>query len=413
MERRRPLGRQFEALWAAYAVSALGTWLAFDAFALLAIQVLDAGPRAVSGLTAAGLAVAAAVALPVGPWVEFHRKRPVMIAMDLLRCAMLLSVPAAYAVGALTYAQLLAVVIVVGAADITFGAASGATLKAIVRKEDLLLANGRFESTNWTVSMLGPPLGGAAVGLFGPVVTVLANAVSFLLSAVGIRAMGRHEAPPARPDGHRPRLAELFEGWRHILTHPVLRPLFCHVLLANGLVMATMPLMAVRMLGQLGFAPWQYGLAFAAPCVGGLLGARLVRPLVARFGQHSIMLAAGVSRAPWLIGLAFVGPGTAGLALVIAVELGLITCSAVFSPVSATIRLQQIPTELVARTLTAWSIGTKLSIAGMTALWGLLAGFTGSQVALVVAGLLMLATPLALPRREHASAEPDFAYDTS
>jgi len=50
----------------AYAVSALGTWLAFDAFPLIAILVLHAGPAAVSALAAAGLAVGAAVAVPLG-----------------------------------------------------------------------------------------------------------------------------------------------------------------------------------------------------------------------------------------------------------------------------------------------------------------------------------------------------------
>ena len=104
------LGRQFGWLWAAYAVSTFGTWLAFDAFPLIAILVLHAGPAAVSALAAAGLAVGAAVAVPLGPWVEFRRKRPVMIAMDLARFAALLSVPAAYALGRLSFAQLLVVV---------------------------------------------------------------------------------------------------------------------------------------------------------------------------------------------------------------------------------------------------------------------------------------------------------------
>ena len=40
------------------------------------------------------------VAVPLGPWVEFRRKRPVMVAMDLLRFAALLSIPVAYALGA-------------------------------------------------------------------------------------------------------------------------------------------------------------------------------------------------------------------------------------------------------------------------------------------------------------------------
>ena len=57
MTGRRGLGRQFGWLWAAYAVSTYGTWLAFDAFSLIAILVLHAGPAEVSALAAAGLAV--------------------------------------------------------------------------------------------------------------------------------------------------------------------------------------------------------------------------------------------------------------------------------------------------------------------------------------------------------------------
>ena len=120
------LGRDFGWLWGAYAASALGTWLAFGAFPLIAIQVLHVGPVEVAALAAAGSAVGAAVAIPLGPWVEFRRKRPVMITMDLARFAALLSIPAAFALGVLTFLQLLLVSIVVAAADITFRAASGA-----------------------------------------------------------------------------------------------------------------------------------------------------------------------------------------------------------------------------------------------------------------------------------------------
>ncbi|MBH0779435.1 MFS transporter [Nocardia bovistercoris] len=400
----RALGSGFEWLWASYAVSAFGTRLAFDAFPLIAIQVLHVGAGAVSGMAAAGLAVAAVVAVPLGPWVEFRRKRSVMIGMDLVRFAVLASVPVAYWLDLLVFGHLVVVAVVVGAADIAFTAASGATVKALVRMEDLLRANARLESTSWTATMLGPPLGGAAVGLFGPVTTVVADAVSFLLSAAGIRAIGGREPRPTRSAGQRLRAADLFEGWRLILAHPVLRPLFANVILVNGLIMATAPLLAVLMLGQLGFAPWQYGLAFAAPCVGGLLGARLARPLTALFGLHRVMVVAGAARACWLLGLVFVGPGAAGLILVMVVELGLITCSAVFSTVSVTYRLEQVPADRVARTLAAWSISTKAGIAAMTALWGVLAALTGPRPAIAVAGALMLATPLLLPRDENPLA---------
>ncbi len=403
---RWSLGRQFGWLWAAYAVSTLGTRLAFDAFALIAILVLHAGPTEVSVLAAAGLAVGAVVAVPLGPWVEFRRKRPVMVAMDLTRFAAVLTVPVAYALGRLSFAQLLIVSVIAAAADITFTAASGAFLKALVRPADLLAANRRFEFTTWTATVLGPPLGGAAIGLFGPVTTVAVDAVSYLLSAIGVRATGGREPVPVRAGASRLRARDVFDGWRHILTHPTLRLLFVNVLLVNGLIMAVAPLVAVLMLGRLGFAPWQYGLAFAIPCLGGLVGSRLAGPLVARFGSHRVMRTAGALRACWPLGLVLIRPGVAGLLVVIVVELGLITCIGVFNPVFVTYRLEQTANDRVTRTLSAWSVTSKASIAALTALWGLLAGVTGLRTAIGAAGLVILATPLLLPRGDR-TGQPD------
>lgn len=78
-----------------------------------------------------------------------------------------------------------------------------------------------------------------------------------------------------------------------------LRPLFFNTALFNGLVLAIDALLAVLMLGHLGFTP----------C------------------------------AIWPVGLAFLGPGAGGLLLVMGVELGLIFCCGVFDPVYATYRL--------------------------------------------------------------------------
>ena len=96
MAGRRPLGRQFGWLWAAFAASTFGTSFAFDAFAVISILVLQAGPIEVSLLKAAGLAAGAALAIPLGPFVEFRRKRPVMIGMDLIRFAAVISIPLAF-----------------------------------------------------------------------------------------------------------------------------------------------------------------------------------------------------------------------------------------------------------------------------------------------------------------------------
>ncbi|MBK3624142.1 MFS transporter [Streptomyces sp. MBT49] len=406
----RSLGRPFGWLWGAYATSELGTWLAFGAFPLIAVQVLHAGPAEVAALASMGAAVGAAAAVPLGPWVEFHRKRPVLVAMDLVRCAALLTVPAAFAFGVLTFLQLLLVGVVVAAADIAFRAASGAYLKSLLPPGDLLVANARLESTAWTVTIVGPPLGGLAIGLLGPVTTVVADALSHLLSAIGIRAAGGREPRPERPVAARVRAGDLLDGWRHILADGALRPLFLNTALFNGLVMACQPLLAVLMLGRLGFTSWEYGLAFAAPSVGGLLGAQLARPLVARFGEREVLVAAGTLRAFWPVGLAFTGPGAAGLLLVTGVQFGLVLCCGIFNPVCATYRLRRTPADRVARTLTAWAVTTKGTTALLTALWGVLGALLGPRTAVGLAGVLLMTTPLFLARRDRAPRrhpEPD------
>ncbi|WP_327713790.1 MFS transporter (plasmid) [Streptomyces sp. NBC_00464] len=403
MRGRRPLGRQFGWLWTAYAVSAYGSGLGFGALPLIAVLVLDASPAEVSALSAVGPAVGALIAVPLAPWVEFRRKRSVMIAMDLARFTAMATIPVAYAFGLLGFVQLLVISAVVAAAKIAFNAAGGAYLKALVRPDDLLVANARFESTNWSSIAVGPPLGGVAIGLFGPVATVVADGLSYLLSALGITAIrGREEVPQST--GKSPvRAGAVLDGWRHILGHPVLRALYFNQMLVAGLIMATEPLLAVLLLRQLGFPPWQYGLAFAAPCLGGLIGSRLARRVVARYGRHWVFRTIGTLRAIWLIGLAFVGPGVGGLVTVMAIELLIIINMSLYTPVLATYRLEHTPHHLIARTLSAWSVGQQAAIAVLTALGGLLAGVTGPRTALAVAGLLILTTPLLLPRRDRPS----------
>ena len=102
------------------------------------------------------------------------------------------------------------------------------------------------------------------------------------------------------------------------------------------------------------------------------------------------------------IALAAVGAGGADVggadvALVIAVQLVLITCIGVFNPLFATERLGRVPAGRVSRVLTAWSVTGTAAIAALTALWGLLATLIGTRAAIGAAGLLLLATPKLLP----------------
>lgn len=402
---RGQLGRSFGWLWSAYTVSTYGTWIAFGAFPLLAVRVLHSPAFAVSLLEAAGLAVAAIVAFSLGPWVERRAKRPVMIAMDLIRCAAMASVPTAYVLGSLSYGQLLVVSVISGTASIAFTAASGAYLKYLVPSDRLLVANGRFEGTSWVATAAGPPLGGALIGLLGPVITVLADALSYLLSALGVLRIrgGDVAAPRDRATGSRG--AGLLGGWRCILRDRALRCLFLNSILVSGLIMATVPLLSVLLLGQYHFPAWQYGLAFGIPALGGFVGARLSARLVTRYGRHRVLIVSGRLRSLFPLGLAFVRPGIPGLLTVIVVEGLLITCMGIYNPVYATERLQRTPTDRTAQVLSTWSAGSKLLQAALMVSWGVLATLTSPLAAITISGVLLLATPLLLPTRGLCRAE--------
>ncbi|WP_406486642.1 MFS transporter [Streptomyces phaeochromogenes] len=398
------LGRSFGWLWSAYAVSTYGTWLAFGAFPLIAVQVLHASALAVSVLEAAGLAVAAVVAFSLGPWVEHRAKRPVMIAMDLIRFVAVASIPIAYVLGLLSYGQLLVVSVISGTASIAFSAASGAYLKYLLRGDHLLVANGRFEGTSWAATAAGPPLGGALIGLLGPVITVMADALSYLLSALGVLRIRGGDIAAPRDRATRLRGADLLCGWRFILRDHVLRRLFLNSILVGGLIMATAPLLSVLLLGQYHFPAWQYGLAFGIPALGGFVGARLSARLVTRYGRYRIMTVFGWLRSLFPLGLAFVRPGIPGLLTVIIVEGLLITCMGVFNPIYATERLQRTPVDRTAQVLSTWSATSKLMQAALMMIWGFLATLTSPLTAITMSGVLLLATPLLLPKRIHLSA---------
>jgi MFS family permease len=402
MGERQRLGRDFGWLWSASAVSSLGSAFALGAFPLIAIRVLHASAAEVSALPAAGMAAGAVLAVPLGPWVENRRKRPVMIGMDLIRFLVMASIPLAYAFGMLTFGQLLTASVITAAAKIAFTSASGANLKSLMPRDKLMVANGRLASANWTAVTVGPPLGGAAITILGPVASVTTDAISYLLSALGVLAIRGKEPLPRRPDASASKAGDLVAGWRTIFADPVLRRLMANGVLTGALILATEPLLAVLLLGQLKFTAWMYGMAFGIPCLGGVLASRIAHRMATRFGRQRMLMVAGTARACFPLGLAFTFAGLRGLAFFIIVQTGLIIFMGLYTPVYATYRLELLADGQVSRALTAWSITSNATIATATALWGVLATLTSARLAIAAAGILLLATPALLPRERRA-----------
>lgn len=406
------LGADFRRLWIAYGTSEAGTAVAYGALPLVAIVIMKVPEYQVSLMSAYAGVAAAVLAIPAGPWIEFHRKRPTMIAADLTRFATLVTVPVAAYLHLLSYAQLCVVAVVQTLGALVFASASGSHLKALVGADDRPTATGRFEATFWTVNSAGPPLGGVITSAVGAPVTVCVDAVSYLVSALGVRGLRTPEPPPpVRPAGEeRRRLAEIADGWRYIARHRGMRALFVNSQIFGAPIMAATPLLNVLMLRDLHFSAWQFGLAWGVPCAGGVLGALALKPLSRRLGRHRVLLVSGVFRALWLSLLAFMPAGSRGLVVIIVCNSLVLFGAGVFNPAFATYRMAATEDGYLSRVIACWGISSRTTQPICIALGGALAAVTGLRFAILICGLLVLSSAVALPwRTEQAAVNPDLS----
>ncbi|MGD8148696.1 MFS transporter [Ornithinimicrobium sp. Y1694] len=393
------LGPDFARLWGATAASQVGTAVALGALPFIAITVLDADDLQVSLLAAAGGAISALLALPIGPWVEHRRKRPVMIAAALFRAVVLLSLPIAHLLGVLTCGHL---VVVAAASSLGLMAelsASSAHLKALVPREGRTEAASRLETTSWLALSAGPAIGGLLLGAIGATVTVAVNAVGFLGAAVGLRSIRQPEPQPAPREAGGSRLRELGVGWAFILRHPTMRPLFLNAMVFGGMLMASSPLIYVLMLRDLGLAPWQYGLALGIPCVGGILGALLAPRLESLHGRGRLILTLGAARTLFLLPIAFAPAGWVGLVVIVACDSLMLLIAGAFNPLFVAYRLDTVPDHLMSRVSAAWSITNRVVQPAAMALWGVLALASSTRIAIGLAGAGLVLSCAFLPWR--------------
>ncbi|WP_063713642.1 MFS transporter [Paractinoplanes globisporus] len=391
--------RDFQRRWAAFAASEFGSAFGYSALPIVAVLVLGASDFQVSLLTVLAGLVSAAAALPLGPWIERHRKLPVMVGTDLLRFAAVGSVPVAAYFGVLTYWQLCLVATVQMAARLAFDSAGVAQLRTMVPAAHRADANGRFETTVWTANAVGPAAGGVLISWLGATVTMVLDSVSFLVSALTLRGLRTREPAPFTDGPRHHWLKDITAGWRFIFAHRGLAALFWNSLVFGGCIMAVVPLLAVFVLRDLGFAAWQYGLISGVSSVAGIVGSLLVKPLRSRLGERRTLLLAGVGRNLWLGLLPLAPASTLGLILVMASEFLLVLFAGMFSPSFATYRMNVTDDAHMSRVVMAWSVSNKIVQPVFIAAAGALAAMTSARTALAVLAVVLLGGIALLPWR--------------
>ncbi|NRQ38574.1 MFS transporter [Nonomuraea sp. NN258] len=293
-------------LWA-NGVTQLGTQVTLVALPLTALLALDAGALQLGLLSAAQVLAFLLIGLPAGVWVDRVRRRPILVWADAVRGLALLSVPLAAWLGVLTLAQLYVVALVVGVGTVFFDIAHLSFLPAVVPSDRLERGNGALEVTKSVCLLAGPGAGGWLVAVLTAPFALLADGVSYLVSALllsGVRA----EERPRRRERRRLR-GEVAEGVRFVAGDPGLRRIAAGgaIAMSAGTVLTVgLPLYLVE---QLGVGAAAYGLLLSASAVGSLAGAALVARVTARFGTGRTLYGSAVLATVLFLPALATGPG--------------------------------------------------------------------------------------------------------
>ncbi|WP_073227200.1 MFS transporter [Streptomyces sp. NBRC 110465] len=272
----------FRFLLGAEAVSLSGSAVSTVALPALAVLELRASTTEVAVLAFLGQ-LPNAFALWAGALSDRHPKRPQLIASDVAAAGALVSIPAVALAGALTVGQLCAVAIVLGAAKVVHDAAAISLLPALVDPDQLHDANSKLGAASSVADSAGTNAGAALVGAVGPARSVLADALSFLASAVLLWRMRVPEttiAPPARTGLAR----DIADGVRYVARQPTIRTVIAALsTLSFGLAIMN-TYWAYYLLDRLGASPTEFGVIMGVGGAGGVAGALLAPRIAARIG---------------------------------------------------------------------------------------------------------------------------------
>ena len=277
----------FRRFWAGETISQFGDRISELALPLIAVTALAATPAEVGLLTAAVWAPNLLSVL-VGSWVDgqAHRRR-LLVAADLLRAAVLLSLPLAHWLGTVTLAQLFVVALLAGAGQVLFSSAYPSFFVSLVDRRDFVEANSRLSTSRSASFVAGPALGGLLIEVLTAPVAMLVDALSFLASALLI---ARIPAAPAEPAAH----ASPLSGLSYVLRHPYLRSALGCVTTINFFGFLAQALVVLFASRTLGLPAGLIGLAFGLGALGGLLGAVAAPRLSRRYGIGRMILAGAV-----------------------------------------------------------------------------------------------------------------------
>lgn len=286
MSSRSPLwrDRDFLRLWSAQTISDFGARITRDGLPMMAVMSLAARPGQLGVLYALSAGAALVVGLSAGDFVDHAPRRRILIATDLIRAGVLLSLPLAAWLGALSMTQVFIVAALVAAASALFDIADHAYLPGLVGRGLLVDANTRVAATESVAEMGGPALAGVLFQWLTAPFAVALNAVTYLVSAVLLARIARPEPPPPQRVAGSGWIHGVATGARTAWAEPRVRSLL--VMTGVGGLFGGFfgALYVAYVLRSLGLSPVYLGIGIATGGLGALAGSVLAQPLARWWG---------------------------------------------------------------------------------------------------------------------------------
>ena len=303
----------FVRVWGAATISIFGSLITRMALPLAAILILGSGAVEVALLRGLELGTTLVVGLVAGAWVDRLRRRPVLIWADLGRAALLGSIPVAFALGVLTFWQLL---IVSGLAAILtsfFDAADNAYLPTIVERERLVDANSALAASGSAAEFTAFGISGFLVQVLTAPIAIAIDAISFVASATLLATIRTPEAAPPPREDRDPVVSEIRDGLALVRHDPILRAFAGAQMALAALWGIFGAIWMLFVLEDLALGPAIIGIIAGVGGFSSLLGAIVASRATRQFGIGRVAIVAMLLSA---VGNAFIPLAPAGLPLV-------------------------------------------------------------------------------------------------
>lgn len=295
-----------------------------------------------------------------GVFVDRWHKKEVLVATNLLRGVLVLSVPfllwlskgQVVANLPLGFELLLVISFLVSTLTQFFSPAEGAAISMIVDKPNLLSANSLYTTTAMGSLIVGFAIGepilaladhlGASIGLGVNIGKELLVGTSYVIAGILLLVVQTGETKQI-PTGDEPHvLADLKDGVRYLGKHRQIKGALIQLVILQS-VIASMTVVAVRMAELLPeIKASQFGFLLAAGGVGMGLGAVGLNYIGEKFSRAQLSLYGSLGVAASLFGLSF--SHSLWLSLLCLVGMG-VSSSAVMIPMQTTIQ-SETPEEM-------------------------------------------------------------------